>query len=128
MVEQDSVACSGQRRAAWASRVSASTGSRARTRTAPRCGPPRCRAVADVAVIGVPDDDWGQRAVALVEPAEGAAPGEGLAAEVLAHCEPRLAKLKHPRRLEFRESLPRTPSEKLGRRRVREDYLRERAG
>ncbi|MEU9840602.1 hypothetical protein AB0C69_15410 [Actinomadura sp. NPDC048032] len=84
-------------------------------------------AVADVAVIGVPDDDWGQRVVALVEPAEDADPGEALAAELLAHCEPRLARLKHPRRLEFRDSLPRTPSGKLSRRRVREAYLREHA-
>lgn len=84
-------------------------------------------AVADVAVIGVPDDDWGQRVVALVEPAEDSGPGEGLAAELLAHCEPRLAKLKHPRRVEFRESLPRTPSGKLSRRRVRDAYLREHA-
>ncbi|TDC94944.1 AMP-binding protein [Actinomadura sp. 7K507] len=85
-------------------------------------------AVGDVAVIGVPDDDWGQRVVALVEPAGGAAAGDALAAELLAHCEPRLSKLKHPRRIEFRESLPRTPSGKLSRRRVREDYLGERAG
>ncbi|MEV0665739.1 AMP-binding protein [Actinomadura luteofluorescens] len=84
-------------------------------------------AVGDVAVIGVPDDDWGQRVVALVEPAEDAEPGERLAAELLAHCGPRLAKLKHPRRLEFRESLPRTPSGKLSRSRVREAYLREHA-
>ncbi|WP_433468850.1 AMP-binding protein [Spirillospora sp. CA-128828] len=85
-------------------------------------------AVGDVVVIGVPDDDWGQSAVALVEPAEDAEPGDGLAAELLAHCAPRLAKLKHPRRLEFRASLPRTPSGKLSRHRVRETYLRERAG
>ncbi|MEV3926716.1 AMP-binding enzyme [Actinomadura coerulea] len=84
-------------------------------------------AVADVAVIGVPDEDWGQRVVALVEPAEDAGPGDGLAAELLAHCEPRLAKLKHPRRVVFRESLPRTPSGKLSRRRVRDAYLREHA-
>jgi long-chain acyl-CoA synthetase len=84
-------------------------------------------AVGDVAVIGVPDDDWGQRVVALVEPAEGAAPGDGLAAELLAHCAPRLARIKHPRRVEFRESLPRTPSGKLSRRSVREAYLREQA-
>ncbi|MGP4029481.1 AMP-binding protein [Actinomadura sp. 3N407] len=85
-------------------------------------------AVGDVAVIGVPDDDWGQTAIALVEPAEDAVAGDGLAAELLAHCEPRLAKLKHPRRVEFRESLPRTPSGKLSRRRVREDYLGEHTG
>ncbi|TQM69810.1 long-chain acyl-CoA synthetase [Actinomadura hallensis] len=85
-------------------------------------------AVGDVVVIGVPDEDWGQIVVALVEPADGAAPGDDLAADLLAHCEPRLAKLKHPRRVEFRASLPRTPSGKLSRRRVREDYLGEHAG
>ncbi|TMQ91226.1 acyl-CoA synthetase [Actinomadura soli] len=80
-------------------------------------------AVADAAVIGVPDDDWGQFAVALVEPAADAHPGAGLAAVLLAHCEPRLASPKHPRRLEFRASLPRTPSGKLSRGRLRDDYL-----
>ncbi len=85
-------------------------------------------AVGDVVVIGVPDEDWGQIVVALVEPADGAAPGDDLAADLLAHCEPRLAKLKHPRRIEFRASLPRTPSGTLSRRRVREDYLGEHAG
>ncbi|MEW2353981.1 AMP-binding protein [Spirillospora sp. NPDC029432] len=82
-------------------------------------------AVADVAVIGVPDEDWGQSAVALVEPAPGSAAGEALADDLLAHCATLLARLKHPRRIEFRDSLPRTPSGKLSRRRVREGYLRE---
>ncbi|MFI0371850.1 AMP-binding protein [Actinomadura sp. 1N219] len=81
--------------------------------------------VADAAVIGVPDDDWGQVAVALVEPADETRAGAGLAAALLAHCEPRLARPKHPRRVEFRASLPRTPSGKLSRRRVRDAYLRE---
>ncbi|SNT37903.1 long-chain acyl-CoA synthetase [Actinomadura meyerae] len=85
-------------------------------------------AVGDAVVIGVPDDDWGQIVVALVEPAEGAEAGDALAADLLAFCGPRLAKLKHPRRIEFRAELPRTPSGKLSRRRVREDYLGEREG
>jgi long-chain acyl-CoA synthetase len=81
--------------------------------------------VGDVAVIGVPDENWGQSVVALVEPADGAVPGDDLAAALLAHCAPRLAKIKHPRRIEFRSSLPRTPSGKLSRSRVRDAYLRE---
>ncbi|TDD63811.1 AMP-binding protein [Actinomadura rubrisoli] len=85
-------------------------------------------AVADVAVIGVPDEDWGQSVVALVEPADGTVPGDALAADLLAHCGPRLARLKHPRRLEFRASLPRTPSGKLSRGRVRDTYLAEQQG
>ncbi|TDE27400.1 acyl-CoA synthetase [Nonomuraea mesophila] len=79
--------------------------------------------VADVAVIGVPDAEWGQRVVALVQPAAGVSGGPGLTAELLRHCEPRLARMKHPRVIEYRASLPRTPTGKLSRRNVREAYL-----
>ncbi|MEW9549524.1 AMP-binding protein [Nonomuraea sp. NPDC050783] len=82
-------------------------------------------AVADVAVIGVPDEEWGHNVVALVQPAEGAEPGPGLTAELLAHCEPRIARFKHPKVVEYRERLPRTPTGKLSRSKVRADYLGE---
>ncbi|MFE3453406.1 AMP-binding protein [Nonomuraea sp. NPDC059194] len=80
-------------------------------------------AVADVAVIGVPDEEWGHRIVALVQPAQGVPPGDELTAELLRHCEPRLARLKHPRVIEYRARLPRTPTGKLSRRDVRQAYL-----
>ncbi|MET8161142.1 AMP-binding protein [Sphaerisporangium sp. NPDC005289] len=80
-------------------------------------------AVADVAVVGVPDQEWGQKAVALVQPAPGTPTGPELTAELLAHCEPRIARFKHPRVIEYRDELPRTPTGKLSRSRVRDAYL-----
>ncbi|RSN14522.1 acyl-CoA synthetase [Nonomuraea sp. WAC 01424] len=79
--------------------------------------------VADVAVIGVPDPEWGHQVVALVQPAPGVTGGAALTAELLRHCAPRLARLKHPRVIEYRAALPRTPTGKLSRRDVREAYL-----
>ncbi|WP_327087292.1 AMP-binding protein [Nonomuraea sp. NBC_01738] len=80
-------------------------------------------AVADVAVIGVPDGEWGHKVVALIQPAPGATPGAELSEELLEHCEPRLARLKHPRLIEYRTTLPRTPTGKLSRSSVRKEYL-----
>ncbi|MFI0418294.1 AMP-binding protein [Spongiactinospora sp. 9N601] len=80
-------------------------------------------AVADVAVIGVPDEEWGHNVVALVQPTPAAGPGPELAAALLAHCEPRIARFKRPKLIEFVTELPRTPTGKLSRRRVRDDYL-----
>jgi long-chain acyl-CoA synthetase len=82
-------------------------------------------AVADVAVIGVPDEEWGHNVVALVQPAAGAEPGPELTAELLEHCGPRIARFKHPKVVEYRELLPRTPTGKLSRSKVRADYLSE---
>ena len=79
--------------------------------------------VADVAVIGVPDDEMGERLLAIVEPVAGAAPGADLVAALQAHCREHLAGFKCPREITFVDTLPRLPTGK-----VRKSVLRERYG
>jgi len=78
--------------------------------------------VGDVAVFGIPDDDWGELVMAVVEPAEGVVSGSELAEELLAFGLERLAKFKCPRRIEFTAALPRDPNGKLYKRTLRDPY------
>jgi acyl-CoA synthetase (AMP-forming)/AMP-acid ligase II len=75
--------------------------------------------VAEVAVIGVPDDKWGELVLALVVPVPGA---ELTEAEVIAHTREHLAGYKCPKRVEFREVLDRTATGKLQKFKLREPY------
>ena len=76
--------------------------------------------VADVAVIGVDDEEFGQRLAAYVVPAPGATPSED---ELKAHIKSQLARYKVPREIYFLEELPRNPTGKLLRSQLRETRL-----
>ena len=78
--------------------------------------------VADAATIGVPNDEWGEEVLSLVELREGSVPSEPLAEAILDHVRERLARYKCPRRIEFADELPRHENGKIYRRRVRDGY------
>ncbi|UYM07053.1 AMP-binding protein [Solicola gregarius] len=78
-------------------------------------------AVREVAVIGVPDEKWGEMVTALVV-TEGGDVTEG---EIIAHCREYVAGYKCPKRVEFREELPRTATGKLQKFKLREPYWKD---
>jgi fatty-acyl-CoA synthase len=76
-------------------------------------------AVAEVAVIGVPDEKWGETVIALVVLADGQ---EATEADLIQHTRGQLAHYKCPTRIEFRSSLDRTATGKLQKYRLRAPY------
>jgi len=75
--------------------------------------------IAEVAVIGVPDEKWGEMVMALVVTTPGSALTE---AEVIAYTRTKLAGYKCPKRVEFRDALARTATGKLQKFKLREPY------
>jgi acyl-CoA synthetase (AMP-forming)/AMP-acid ligase II len=76
-------------------------------------------AVAEVCVIGVPHEKWGETVIALVVVADGATVTE---AEIVEHCRGKLAHYKCPTRVEFRDVLARTATGKLQKFKLRAPY------
>jgi long-chain acyl-CoA synthetase len=79
-------------------------------------------AVRDVAVFGIPDDDWGEQVKAAVELSDGWDPDDATVKAILDHCEGRIAHYKTPRSVDFVTEMPRDPNGKLYKRKLRDPY------
>lgn len=78
--------------------------------------------VADVAVFGVPNEDFGEEVKAVVQPADGVEGNPELARELIEFCRSKLADVKCPRSVDFRDELPRHPTGKLYKRLLKDEY------
>ena len=80
------------------------------------------RAVADVACVGVPNEDLGEEIKAVIELRPGFTPDEALSQSLADFCVERLSKQKWPRSFDFVAALPRSEAGKVLRRALRERY------
>lgn len=78
--------------------------------------------IADVAVFGIPNEDWGEEIKAVVELKPGVDPNDEVKEDIRTFCEDRVAKYKMPRTIDFIDKLPREANGKLIKRKLRDPY------
>ena len=78
--------------------------------------------VADVAVFGVPNAEFGEEVKAVVQPARWEDAGPALEQELMAYCRSKLSHIKCPKSIDFERELPRHPTGKLYKRLLKDRY------
>ena len=82
----------------------------------------------DVAVFGIPNEDFGEEVKAVVQLGEMSEAGPALEKELIDYCRSRISPIKCPRSIDFQETLPRHPTGKLYKRLLRDKYLSKGSG
>jgi len=84
--------------------------------------------VLDVAVFGVPNEEFGEEVKAVVQPKHWEDAGPALAEELMAYCRSKLSHIKCPRSVDFEAELPRHPTGKLYKRLLKDRYWARKSG
>lgn len=80
--------------------------------------------VADIAVFGIPNQEFGEEVKAVVQPEDMGLAGPELERELIAWCREHLSHVKCPRSIDFTEALPRMDNGKLYKQKLRDEYLK----
>jgi long-chain acyl-CoA synthetase len=78
--------------------------------------------VADVAVFGIPNEEFGEEVKAVIQPIQMSDASDEFAAELIEYCKARLSSIKCPRSIDFEAELPRHPTGKLYKRLLKDRY------
>jgi len=80
--------------------------------------------VMDAAVFGITNEDFGEEVKAVIQPADMADAGPEFEKELMEYCTRHLSKIKCPKSIDFEKKLPRTPTGKLLKRLLKDQYLK----